>query len=226
MNKKIFDDIIIKEYTINMLSTVDIAKKYNCHKTTIQYRLKKNNIEMRGTKGYNPKKHGIIFGKLKVISQKKINNKFVWKCKCDCGNTCYAKGYQLTDGTKKSCGCLIKTNIKNHHHGWMGCKNISGTIFSRIKHGAESRNIKFDISIEDLNKLFEKQNKKCALTGLDIFFGKLTRDDNTASLDRIDSSKSYTIDNVQWVHKDVNKMKQSLQQDYFIEMCKKIANFN
>ena len=46
----------------------------------------------------------------------------------------------------------------------------------------------------------------------------------TASLDRIDSSKGYVIGNVQWVHKDINIMKNKFDNQYFIDMCKKIAS--
>ena len=48
----------------------------------------------------------------------------------------------------------------------------------------------------------------------------------TASLDRIDSSKGYTTDNIQWVHKDINIMKNDYGNDYFIEICKKVAKNN
>ncbi len=48
----------------------------------------------------------------------------------------------------------------------------------------------------------------------------------TASLDRIDSSRGYTLDNIQWVHKDLNKMKTNYPNDYFIKMCKYVANNN
>ena len=44
-----------------------------------------------------------------------------------------------------------------------------------------------------------------------------------ASLDRIDNDGNYTIDNIQWVHKDVNFMKRTYNQEYFIDMCSKIA---
>jgi hypothetical protein len=47
--------------------------------------------------------------------------------------------------------------------------------------------------------------------------------EHTASLDRIDSSKGYCEDNVQWVHKDINRMKNTFDQDYFISLCKLIA---
>lgn len=43
------------------------------------------------------------------------------------------------------------------------------------------------------------------------------------SLDRIDSKKGYVVGNVQWVHKDINRMKNTFPQDYFIQVCKQIA---
>ena len=45
----------------------------------------------------------------------------------------------------------------------------------------------------------------------------------TASLDRKDSSLGYTLDNIQWVHRTVNKIKLDLQQDEFVEWCKRVA---
>ena len=75
--------------------------------------------------------------------------------------------------------------------------------------------------------LFIKQNKKCALSGLDIEFSRKLKDGTTtASLDRIDSSKGYIQNNVQWVHKDINRIKQNLDQEKFIELCKMVAKEN
>lgn len=36
----------------------------------------------------------------------------VWECDCDCGNTCLAVSTQLTQGYKKSCGCLSHPPLK------------------------------------------------------------------------------------------------------------------
>lgn len=41
----------------------------------------------------------------------------------------------------------------------------------------------------------------------------------TASVDRIDSTKGYTPDNVQWVDKRINFMKQHFSQVEFVELC-------
>ena len=45
----------------------------------------------------------------------------------------------------------------------------------------------------------------------------------TASLDRKNSNLDYTKENIQWVHKDVNYMKMSLNEKYFIKLCKLIS---
>lgn len=99
--------------------------------------------------------------------------------------------------------------------------------FSGIAIAAKNRNIEFNISIEEIWNLFEKQDRKCALTGIDIVFksehtGIL---ETTASLDRIDSNGSYVIGNVQWVHKYINIMKSDMSQQDFIDMCKTITNY-
>jgi hypothetical protein len=42
-------------------------------------------------------------------------------------------------------------------------------------------------------------------------------------LDRIDSSKGYLEDNVQWVHKDFQKIKLDLTEDSLLDWAKKIV---
>ena len=62
------------------------------------------------------------------------------------------------------------------------------------------------------------------MTDLDLIMsmGK----NGSASLDRIDSKKGYTEENVQWIHKDVNSMKMDYNEDYFIKMCQLIVEKN
>lgn len=72
--------------------------------------------------------------------------------------------------------------------------------------------------------LFIIQNRKCALSGLELSFPKTSEDQSyTASIDRIDSALGYVEGNVQWVHKDINMMKNKYNQEYFIQMCKLIS---
>ena len=73
---------------------------------------------------------------------------------------------------------------------------------------------------------FLKQDKKCALTGIELVFAFRTTKrgmwTQTASLDRIDSSKGYTKDNIQWVHKRIQKMKMDMDNTEFIDWCNKV----
>lgn len=48
-------------------------------------------------------------------------------------------------------------------------------------------------------------------------FGRLIIDN------RKNSSLGYTTENVQWVHKDINRMKSDFSDNYFIEMCSNVA---
>jgi len=90
--------------------------------------------------------------------------------------------------------------------------------------GVQARGFKIEISPKDLLEIYINQGLKCALTGLPIDFKAKKWFHGTASIDRIDSKKGYIAGNVQWVHTDINKMKLDFQQDYFIQMCRRVAN--
>ena len=115
----------------------------------------------------------------------------------------------------------------NGNPAFKGFGDIRKVHFNKIKRCAKRRNIFFnnEVSIELLWNLFLKQNKLCALSGVELFFGRVHFTSETnASLDRIDSNKGYEIDNIQWVHKDINKLKDSFEQEYLFYLCTKITN--
>lgn len=156
------------------------------------------------------------------------HNRYKWLFLCDCGKE---KEYYILDVLRKdkrgatSCGCT-QQKIGSNNCSWTGYEEIPGSFFSRFKRGAKNRNLIFDLSIKEVWDLFIKQNRKCALTGVCLTFGSHIYGSITASLDRIDSSKGYTIDNVQWVHKDVNIMKMDATQEEFIIMANQIAKLH
>jgi hypothetical protein len=162
-------------------------------------------------------------GKLTVIENLgTINKRRYWMCECECGAKKKFLHTHLSLERVQSCGCIKKGNTNAL---WRGHGEISGNRWDMIKRRrrhAEER--EFTITIEEVWDLFLKQNRKCALSGIELEFGKTNKDSFTASLDRIDSTKGYTIDNVQWLHKHVNWMKNTFSQEYFVEMCKKITD--
>lgn len=171
-----------------------------------------------------PKKIGKKFGLLTVLSiNQDRTDKLFYNCKCDCGNDRVVFTSHLSNKNPliKHCGDNkhLPTSTK-----WQGVGELSGDHFGRIKRHAKDKDREFDLTIEFLWSLYIKQNKKCALSGLEIIFSRKTKDKlTTASLDRIDSTKGYTQDNVQWVHKDINKIKQNLNQERFIELCELVT---
>jgi len=166
---------------------------------------------------------GEKFGKLKVISiapKKKKTN--YWNCVCDCGNKKQASTGNLLKGNTWCCGCEDKTNLKGEKHpSWLGKGKISGRYWHILQANSAKRGIYINLTIDDIWNLFIAQEEKCALTKLPITIA--SDSSQTASLDRIDSSKGYVKGNIQWVHKDINKMKNILSNSKFIEYCKLIA---
>lgn len=157
---------------------------------------------------------GYVGGKNKSIS-----------CKCHCGSIFIVKKQNLI--SVRSCGCS-KNRIASSHAQWIGVGQLSGSVVSKIKSSASKKGFDFNIDIKFLSELFEKQNKKCALSGLEIELpgsNKALRHGlRTASLDRIDSYRGYVVGNVQWVHKDINMMKQRFYQERFIKLCDLVTN--
>ena len=96
--------------------------------------------------------------------------------------------------------------------------------YKQWRTGADSRNIEFSIKLGDIISLYEKQNGLCALSGEPM--KKQDSDEYDISLDRIDSSLCYNIDNIHLVLKQVNYMKQAYPQESFINLCCLIAKNN
>lgn len=65
---------------------------------------------------------GKRFGRLLVLGESHHNKwrSLYWKCQCDCGNICTTPGWNLKDGSMRSCGCLrIELNKTTHRtHGY------------------------------------------------------------------------------------------------------------
>jgi len=224
----------VNSYTIKkIINSVD----FTISNKTIFKILKENNIPLLRRKGMKHQLIGKTFGYLNVTHMEYTKksekyNEWMAMCNCRCGNNNVdVRPYDLLKGNTRSCGCLktqyLSLKGKNNPN-YTGYEDISGQYWSLFKKQANKRGYLIDIDIKFMWELFIKQNKKCALSGLPLKFGLSNgkKHETTASLDRIDSKLDYLKDNVQWVHKDINFMKRSYNQDYFINLCELIANNN
>jgi hypothetical protein len=190
----------------------------------------------KGVSKYDAWTIGMKFNKWTVVGPVKMEGEAKVEVECECGRERgYKSCHSIVTGTSK--GCLVCNSRQGSSNPtWKGYNNIPGSFIQRYKHKAIKSNkekLHWDITIKDIDNLYLKQGKKCALTGVPISFdNEVIGARNyrgyscTASLDRIDSSKGYTKDNIQLVHKDVNIMKNHFDQDYFIEMCKLVVSNN
>lgn len=169
---------------------------------------------------------GEKFGDWEVISEKveKYKRWYKFHVRCKCGTEKFILGNTLRRGRSTCC-----RNCGTDKH-YKGVGNLSSTFFSRVLEGARKRNIEVSVTKEQILELLQKQEYKCALSGLPLIMSKSFSKDRTnslssttASLDRIDSSKGYVLDNIQWIHKHINKMKNNFDESYFINICKLIA---
>ena len=126
----------------------------------------------------------------------------------------------------KACRSCTRTNLnksmpkaKHDNPAWKGYKGVGYKWFSKY---FERRNKKRTgtITIEDAYNKLEAQEFKCALSGIPLEWSETSG----MSIDRINSKKEYVLDNIQLVHKDVNLMKNHFDQDYFIEVCRRIIS--
>lgn len=193
--------------------TCDRKKSCGCHRKHARLKRLQNTVGRR-------------YGKLVVVDTTEDRNSsgvLYRRCKCDCGNYKHVTQSNLTSGNVTSCGCNKNLQGKQHKL-YRGYEDISLRYWSRIQNNARNRGLDFSITIEYAWGVWKEQNRLCALSGQSLCFQRSKSSNFTASLDRIDNSKGYVEGNIQWIHKDINKCKTDFSQDYFLAMCKMVAD--
>ncbi len=229
MKVEIPKEILIRDYVEGKKTLAQIGREHGCTRDRVKTCLKHCGIVLK-TQG-KPKPHKLHFEPgqkfyfltvIKQLPRQPGENIYRWLCQCDCGKQKAMIGTCLHKGTVKSCGCLLYKRGQDSFH-WNGHGEIPLYFWKGVKDKARRRDIDFLITIEEAWELFLKQKRKCAITDLALEFPKTINHLGTASLDRIDSAKTYTIDNIQWVHKYTNSMKWSFDMEDFVWMCKLVT---
>lgn len=95
--------------------------------------------------------------------------------------------------------------------------------FKDWKINALRRKIDWSLTFEDLLELFKKSNKICHYTGEKL--ETTANSKNTLSLDRIDSDKGYSTDNIVFCTTIINRMKLDSTLEEFEEIMKKALSY-
>lgn len=91
-------------------------------------------------------------------------------------------------------------------------------IYNRLKSSAKRRGIPFTLTIPELNNLSFPLS--CPILGIPLKFNH-KQQDNSYSIDRIDSSKGYEIDNIIVISWKANRLK----SNGTIQELEQISNF-
>lgn len=143
-----------------------------------------------------------------------------------CNLKCRGKTYGKVDGVKhlkKFWGTCNQNLIR-------GSERDEFSLFkpfirtSKYRHKwskTEKYSTEMDLTLEHLSDLWKHQNGKCIYTGVDlvlrVYEEKAKNPNYTASLDRIDKTKGYSIGNVQFVSLTLNWLKNSYDDEHIKE---------
>ena len=198
-----------------------LAARYQISYSWIWQRLNKLGILRKGG-NRNPHYVNRRFGTFLVIrklNKKAENGGTLWECRCDCGSIRqYTSGYLKK---AKSCGC--EQYAPSNCRDWEKRCLISKGMWEVITRNATVRNFGFNITKKQAWDIFISQKGRCALTGVALTFEDVSNL-GTASLDRIDSLQGYHVANLQWVHKEINRMKGALSDEKFVAFCRQVVS--
>lgn len=215
-------------YVVERMSSNAIGRVLDISGSRVLQLLREHGIERRGPgwhrRGTRLDLTGKRFGKLLVEKVHPLaKDGDTWITTCDCGRQYKCRGHNLVHEIVTQCReCSCPTLIVD---------GIPRCVWSDLVRSARKRGIELGVTVHDLAEQFKLQAGRCALSGVPVGFAPTRREHvrlrlSTASLDRKDSNRGYEPGNIQWVHKTVNFMKQTLTDEDFIRWCNTISRHN
>lgn len=132
---------------------------------------------------------------------------------------------RATNGLRTTCReCNIKIGMKYHNCSYLDINQYMSMRCAESKQRAKNKNMDYDLTPEYLIELWEKQDGKCYYSGLPMTYNKY--DIHLVSIDRIDSNKGYTKDNVVLSCWAINSMKNSYTTEEFVGLCQAVVDHN
>lgn len=146
-----------------------------------------------------------------------------WMCRCDCGNEVRVKGYFLRSGKTQSCTCYQKEVAGALNRGAVG-ECARNQCLNNYRHLARARNIPFELTKEEFFKLTQGLCYYCGAKPAQVIEVPSRNGSYIYNgIDRLDSSKSYTIENCVPACGVHNLMKLDMSVADFISACRAVV---
>lgn len=127
------------------------------------------------------------------------------------------------DARCRKCRTEQATETKKNYAGEYALLKILQMRFLAARDRAKKKNLPFNITKEYLKELWDKQNGKCAISGLDMTFEQCNgRTSTNVSIDQINPNEGYTKGNIQLVCMAINQMKSDLEMEEVYMFCESI----
>ena len=124
----------------------------------------------------------------------------------------------------KNCDCARQRNRDINLKDAIKLRKCMNSRFLAARDRANKHNIPFDITLDYLMELWDKQKGMCALSGIEMTFElKMGRTHTNVSIDKIDRTKGYTVGNVQLVCMACNQIKSDMTEEAMYYFCKNIV---
>jgi hypothetical protein len=162
---------------------------------------------------------GKKFGRLTVIRHNVEDSRTkstYWDCLCDCGKTVTVKGVYLVSKHTRSCGCIKIYRLDKGESGL----NI---VYKQYIRHAKGRSKEFNLSKE---KFKEITQQNCFYCGKEPSSSVKCKSEHSRyvynGIDRVDSDKGYTLDNVVPCCGTCNRIKMETPLEEFKKNIKRI----
>ena len=138
--------------------------------------------------------------------------------------SCFATRPDASDGLTSNCKVCKNASITVSAHAFI--RNL----FNTAKRRAERQGTPFDMKVDDWLAIYDAQEGKCALSGIEMTFtwdknhptfnagAKLVKWPYNISPDQIDAGKGYVKGNVQFLCAQVNVMKAELPTNVLLRI--------
>lgn len=188
---------------------------------------------------------GKKISKLQIFEKIIENDKFKYRCICDCGKEVFINEDSLKKNTK-SCGCLSKDKLREKMRSGKNSRDFSWkNLIGRYKKGAKDRELEFELTNRDTKVLLESNCYYCNIAPTTIFNVYMTKTgkyltkpvDKEArrwalsgyivynGIDRLINSIGYIVDNCVPCCSICNTAKGSMDVDIFYRWIITIAKY-